>query len=67
MTSTLLNRAQLAKRWNCSVRNVDRLRRHCLLPWIDLTAGQGGKPLVRFRIDDIEEFEKKTLMNNFTR
>lgn len=57
----LLTRAQLAQRWHTSARTVDRRRKLGLLPWIDLTGGRGKRPLVRFRLADIEEFEGRML------
>lgn len=56
------SRQQLAKRWNCSTRKIDRLRNLGLLPWLDLTAGLGKKPLVRLHLEDILAFEAKYLM-----
>lgn len=56
-------RAQLAARWGCSVRKIDRLREKGLLKWIDLTGKQGKRPAVRFSLDQILEFEKQCIMN----
>ncbi len=53
-----LTREDLAKRWNASTRTVDRLRQHGLIPWVDLSAGRGARPLVRFRLADVEDYEK---------
>ncbi|MEJ5328752.1 MAG: hypothetical protein WHT07_01190 [Desulfobaccales bacterium] len=53
----LLTRKDLAKRWRTTVRTIDRRRIEGLLPWIDLTAGKGRKPQVRFRIEDVEAYE----------
>ncbi len=58
-----LSREQLAEHWGCSVRKIDRLRKLRLLPWIDLNAGKGQKPLVRLRHQDIIEFEQAHIMN----
>ena len=55
----LLTRNDLSSRWGVTVKTVDRLRRRGLLPWLDLSNGKGGKPLVRFRISDIEAFETR--------
>ena len=57
------SRKQVADRFGCSVRKVDRLRLLGLLPWIDLTAGIGKKPTVRIRLEDIIAFETKCLMD----
>lgn len=57
----LLTRDQLATRWNCSLRKVDRMRTYGLLPWIDISGGEGDRPTVRFHVDMIEEFEKRNL------
>jgi hypothetical protein len=32
-----------------------------LLPWIDLAQGRGGRPQIRFRLQDIEAFERQAL------
>ena len=63
MNKLVLNRYQLAERWNCSARKIDRLRKQGLLPWLDLTAGQGKRPLVRFRLGDVIQFETQHLMD----
>lgn len=55
-------RYMLAQRWQCSERKVDRLRKEGLLPWIDLSAGKGLKPMVRFKIEDVVNFEKENHM-----
>ena len=57
--STLLSRSDLAERWAASVRTIDRLRRSGTLPWVDLSAGRGERPIVRFSLDDIERYESK--------
>ncbi len=57
-TEQHLTRADLARRWNCSTRSIDRLRQHGLIPWIDLTAGRGLRRLVRFKIEDVAAYEK---------
>lgn len=63
MERIFVNRQQLAERWQCSVRKIDRLRKLGLLPWVDLAAGQGKRPLVRFRFEDVTSFENNSLMN----
>lgn len=37
----------------------DMLYEAQLLPWIDLSAGRGKRPMVRFRLEDIEQYEEK--------
>jgi hypothetical protein len=32
-----------------------------LSPWIDSAGGQGKRPLVRFRLQDIEEYEARMM------
>jgi hypothetical protein len=54
-----LKRFDLARRWNCSTRKVDRLRKEGLLAWVDLSQGRGGRPCVRFNIEDVEAFERQ--------
>jgi hypothetical protein len=38
---------------------VDRRKKYGLLPWIDLSGGIGSRPMIRFRLTDIEEYEAK--------
>jgi hypothetical protein len=56
-----ITRLDLAKRWQTSTRTIDRKRRLGLLPWVDLAGGAGGRPIVRFRLSDIEDYEIKML------
>jgi MarR-like DNA-binding transcriptional regulator SgrR of sgrS sRNA len=58
----LLTKNEVARRWNCSKRTLDRLRVNGILPWLDLSNGRGGKPLVRFRISDIQAYEGRNRM-----
>ena len=37
----MITRFDLAKRWKCSTRKVDRMREQGLLAWVDLTQGRG--------------------------
>jgi len=53
-----LTREGLARRWNASTRTVDRLRQRGLIPWVDLSAGRGARPLVRFTLTDVEAYER---------
>ncbi len=53
-----LSRTGLAARWHVSVKTIDRLREADKLPWVDLSAGHGPRPLVRFKIEDVEAFEQ---------
>jgi hypothetical protein len=59
-TQTHFSRTDLAKRWGVTTRTIDRLREANKLPWLDISAGRGAKPLVRFRIEDLEAFEQIT-------
>jgi hypothetical protein len=59
----LLTRVELAKRWATSERTVDRKRMLGLLPWLDLSGGRGKRPLVRFRLADIEAYEERVFQN----
>jgi hypothetical protein len=54
-----LSRTELALRWNVSTKTVDRLRQRGILPWVDMSAGPGKRPLVRFMLADIELFEQQ--------
>jgi hypothetical protein len=55
-----ISREELAQRWGICPRTVDRLRNNGLLPWMDLSNGQGKKPIVRFLLQDIEAYEAET-------
>ena len=57
----MFTRKTLAKRWGTSERTVDRKRKLGLIPWIDIAGGQGKRPLVRFRMQDIEEYETRMM------
>lgn len=59
----LLTRADVAKRWRCSTRKVDRLRAAGELPWLDITAKKGKRPVVRFSLEQIVEFEGRCSMD----
>ena len=56
---THLTREAVAARWSVSIRTVDRLRQDGSLPWVDLRGGRGAKPIVRFSLKDVEEYEQK--------
>jgi len=53
-------RKEVADRWGCTPRTVDRRRRAGVLPWVDLAGGRGARPMVRFKIEDIKEYETAT-------
>ncbi len=53
----MLTRNELAERWKVTPRTIDRLRRLGLLAWKDLRKGTAGRPIVRFRLQDIETYE----------
>lgn len=55
----MLTRIDLAKRWKTTPRTIDRRRALGLLPWVDLARGMGNRPQVRFRLDDVEEYERR--------
>lgn len=59
MAYETLSKRDLAQRWKTSIRTVDRLRQAGKLPWIDMAAGRGGRPLVRFALSDVEQFEQR--------
>lgn len=56
-TKERLSRSELADRWGVTTKTVDRLRVAGILPWVDLAAGRGAKPLVRFLLADIIDYE----------
>jgi hypothetical protein len=53
----MLTRRDLAKRWKTTPRTIDRRRALGLLPWVDLARGTGKRPQIRFRLEDVEEYE----------
>ena len=57
-----LTRKGLSERWDVSGRTVDRMRQSGRLPWVDFTGGQAKKPIVRFKLEDIAEYEQKFRM-----
>lgn len=59
MPGELLTKDEAMERLKISKRHLDRLRAQGLLPWVNLAVGP--KPLVRFRAEDIAEFERKSL------
>lgn len=61
----LITKSELAKRWNCSKRTVDRIRRDGKLPWMDLSHGRGAKALVRFLLQDVLAYEGKNRLAPF--
>lgn len=61
----MLTRNELAKRWSTTPRTIDRRRALGLLPWVDLARGRGKRPQIRFRVEDVEEYERKATMKPF--
>lgn len=59
----LISKSELSERWGTSPRTIDRMRVNGILPWIDLSAGLGKKPIVRFKLEDIEHYENKFRMD----
>jgi hypothetical protein len=59
----LLTREAVAARWSVSLRTLDRLRQDGLIPWVDLRRGRGAKPIVRFCLEDIEDYEQRGRMD----
>ena len=55
----MLTRKKLAKRWDTTERTVDRRRALGLLAWVDLARGTGKRPQIRFRLEDVEEYERQ--------
>jgi len=55
----MLTRVGLAKRWDTTPRTIDRRRALGLLPWIDLTRGTGKRGQIRFKLEDVEEYERQ--------
>lgn len=63
----LITRSELAKRWCTSERTVDRRRKDGLIPWLDIAGGRGKRPLVRFRLEDIEDYEMRMMQKAVSR
>ncbi len=63
-TDQHFSRQALAARWNTSTRTIDRLRSAGKLPWLNLASAGGPKPLVRFTLADVENYEQS--MRRFT-
>jgi hypothetical protein len=59
----MLTRDDLAKRWKTTPRTIDRRRVLGLLPWVDLAQGTGKRPQVRFRLEDVEDYERQGLLS----
>ncbi len=59
----MLTRQDLAKRWLTTPRTIDRRRAFGLLPWVDLARGTGGRPQIRFRLEDVEEYERRARLS----
>jgi hypothetical protein len=55
----MLTRKKLATRWDTTERTIDRRRALGLLAWVDLARGTGKRPQVRFRLEDIIEYENR--------
>jgi hypothetical protein len=55
----LITRTELAKRWHTTPRTIDRRRALGLLPWVDLARGIGKRPQIRFKVEDIETYERQ--------
>jgi hypothetical protein len=55
----MLTRNDLAERWKTTPRTIDRRRVLGLLPWVDLARGTGKRPQVRFRLEDVEDYERQ--------
>jgi hypothetical protein len=53
-----LSRRELAERWKVSHKTIDRLRFAGKLSWVNLASHSGKKPLVRFKVEDVEAFER---------
>lgn len=58
----LLTRQELAERWATSIRTIDRRRKFGLIRWVDLSGGVGSRPMVRFRLSDVEHYENQMNM-----
>ncbi|MGA2160234.1 MAG: helix-turn-helix domain-containing protein [Dehalococcoidia bacterium] len=63
MADKLLTRKEVAERWQQSKQTIDRYRRLGSLPWIDLSGGSNVRPVVRFALSDIEQYEEKMRMH----
>ena len=57
---TLFTRSELAERWACSTKTIDRLKRMGRLAWINISGRRGRRALIRFPLNGIEKFEQTT-------
>jgi len=55
----MITRKELARRWGTTARTIDRRRAMGLLPWVDLARGMGKRAQIRFRLEDVEEYERR--------
>jgi len=58
-----ISRQELARRWGVSTRTIDRKRIKGIIPWLDVSAGIGRRPLVRFRLADVEKLETEMIQD----
>ena len=54
-----LTKKELAKRWSCSERTIDRIVADRMLPAINLNTKRGQNKTVRFSLLDIQIYEDK--------
>lgn len=59
MNKVFLTRKDVAERWGTTERTVDRRRALGLIPYHDLSRGTGKRPQVRFRLEDVLEYERR--------
>ena len=52
-----LTKKQLAERWACCERTVERIVGDGLLATLDISGGRGAKRTLRFSLNDVRSFE----------
>ena len=56
-TSGFLTKKQLAERWACCERTVEKIVGDGLLAVLDINSGRGTKRTLRFSLNDVRSFE----------
>ena len=62
----MLSRSETARLMGTSIRTIDRLKADGRLPFVDISAGKGRRPIVRFLATDVRCFiqrNRKDIMN----
>ena len=57
ITDGFLTKKQLAERWACCERTIERIVGDGLLATLDISGGKGVKRTLRFSLNDVRSFE----------